>query len=228
MTNWSDWKIKKTQRELFEYFERCDRNYKLVEPFIVTRTTRTSGAPEGSKGLVVCEIKDGFSKKWSVLLENGGMFKISSPEKWVIDSIKENKMANVNYVGGEYNLVEVTYLEDISLKTYVFKADLDLDVIKDNLVVVESNRGFGLCKVVSVTKNSIENHELALKATAWVVDKVDQTNHNARKEATKRREYLIKQLEEKKQQFQVTQMYELMAKVDPEAAKLLEELKLLN
>lgn len=200
-----------------------------MEPFIVTRTTRTSGTPEGSKGLVVCEIKDGFSKKWSVLLENGGMFKLSSPEKWEINNkIKENKMANVNYVGGEYNLVEVTYLEDLSFKTYVFKADLDLDLIKDDLVVVESNRGFGLCKVVSVTKNSIENHELALKATAWVVDKVDTTNQDKRKEATKRREYLIKQLEEKKQQFQVTQMYELMAKVDPEAAKLLDELKLLN
>lgn len=225
MTNWSDWKIKKAQRELFEYFDRRDIVYDLVEPFIVTRKNPTTMAPKGSMGLVVAITNREFGTKWAVLLENGDSYKMSSPDKWEIN--KENEMENVNYIGGEYNVVAVEYINDRGNKWF-FKADVSLNLGTNDLVVVESRNGYGICKVISKFENNLENAAIVNKATAWVVDKVDTTNQDKRKEATKRREYLVKQLEEKKQQFQVTQMYELMAKVDPEAAKLLDELKLLN
>lgn len=225
MTKWSDWKIKKAQRELFEYFDRRDIVYDLVEPFIVTRKNSTTIAPKGSMGLVVAITNREFGTKWAVLLENGDSYKMSSPDKWEIN--KENEMENVNYIGGEYNVVAVEYINDRGNKWF-FKADVSLNLGTNDLVVVESRNGYGICKVISKFENNLENAAIVNKATAWVVDKVDTTNQDKRKEATKRREYLVKQLEEKKQQFQVTQMYELMAKVDPEAAKLLDELKLLN
>lgn len=225
---WTEQRIINKTREFTNYFFERGIVYDLIEPFIVTRKNSTTMAPKGSMGLVVAITNREFGTKWAVLLENGDSYKMSSPDKWEINNkIKENEMENVNYIGGEYNVVAVEYINDRGNKWF-FKADVSLNLDTYDLVVVESRNGYGICKVISKFENNLENAAIVNKATAWVVDKIDTTNQDKRKEATKRREYLVKQLEEKKQQFQVIQMYELMAKSDPEAAKLLDELKLLN
>jgi len=50
------------------------------------------------------------------------------------------------------------------------------------------------------------------------------TKHLKKVEATIRRDYLLTKLNERQEQVQATQMYALLAQVDPEAKKLLEEL----
>ena len=84
-------------------------------------------------------------------------------------------MTNVNYVGGEYKLVVVSYdlSNDIKFNEYVFKCDLDLDVSVGDLLVAESTKGLGIVRVLSIKDNTIENSKLALKATAWIVDKIN-------------------------------------------------------
>jgi len=144
---------------------------------------------------------------------------------------KENRMkTNVNYIGGEYNVVEVTY--DIgggpAVDTYYFKVDKDVELKEDDLVVVESKRGLGITKVVKVFENNINNADKVKKATAWVVDKIDYSRQQERKEATEKREYILQQLEEKKEQMETIKMYALLAEMDPEAKKLVDELKTLG
>ena len=144
---------------------------------------------------------------------------------------KENKMeTNVNYIGGEYDIVEVTYDlgEDPAIDTYYFKFDKDLKLKEDSLVVVESQRGLWVTRVVEVVKNNIHNADKVKQATAWVIDTVDYSRQQARKEATEKRSYILQQLEEKKEQMETIKMYALLAEMDPEAKKLVDELKTLD
>jgi len=57
---------------------------------------------------------------------------------------------------------------------------------------------------------------------------IDMTTHNARIDATKKREYIIQQLEEKKKALEAVSMYQLLADLDPEAKLLVEQLKTLK
>jgi len=150
--------------------------------------------------------------------------------------IKEIKMVNkendVNYIGGDYQIVEVSYTTNTgefpTIHSYYFKCDIDIEVTEGDLMVVESKRGLGIVGVIKCFTNCLENAEIVKKATAWIVCKIDYSRQKARKEATERRVYVIQQLEEKKQQMDAINMYALLAETDKDAAKLLEELKTLG
>lgn len=144
---------------------------------------------------------------------------------------EEKEMTTVNYIGGEYNIAEVTY--DLSssmpvLNTYYFKVDKDLILKENDLVVVESSKGLSIVRVVATYNNNIHNADKVKKATAWVVDKIDYSRQQSRKEATEKRAYILQQLEEKKEQMETIKMYALLAEMDPEAKKLVDELKTLG
>lgn len=136
--------------------------------------------------------------------------------------IKEQEMENnVNYIGGDYKVVQVRYLNG---GIYNFKADVSLALEEDSLVVVEAKNGLGLANVISIFENHIDNAAEVKKATAWVVSVVDTSAQDQRKEATRQRAYIIQQLDEKKSQMESISVYALLAKTDPQAAKLLEQL----
>jgi len=134
---------------------------------------------------------------------------------------------DVNYIGGDYRVVEVSYEIDstIELETFYFKCDVDVRVENGTIVVVESKRGLGIAKVIGSFDNCLENADIVKQAMAWVVDTVDYSTQEQRKKATERRGYIIGQLEEKKEQLEAINMYKMLADLDPSAAKLLEELK---
>ena len=136
---------------------------------------------------------------------------------------KENTMNNVNYIGGDYKIVKVKYLDSGSY--YNFKADIDMEIKDDDMVVVEGSNGYGLAKVSAIIDNNVDNAEAVSKAKAWVVSVVDTSMQDQRKEATRQRAYIIQQLDEKKSQMESISVYELLAKSDPSARKLLTELK---
>ena len=143
---------------------------------------------------------------------------------------EEKEMSkNVNYIGGRYKLVSCTYeVNGAMLKSYIFKADCTLDIKENDLVVVESTYGFGLCRVLEIHEDNLDNADLAKIAKAWIVDKVNMESHNAKKIATERREYVLNKLEEKKAQMETLKMYALLAEMDPEAKELVTELKQLG
>jgi len=150
---------------------------------------------------------------------------------------KEMKKADVNYIGGDYKLVDVTF--DLSIDTdndkalmpsnpYTYKADIDMDIKKGDMVVVESSTGYGLVKVIDVFKDDITNTSRAKKAKAWVASTLNLDIHLVKKEQTERREYIHNKLKEKAEQVKTLKMYEMLAKIDPEAKKLMLELEDMN
>jgi hypothetical protein len=177
------------------------------------------------------------------VLERTDLELVSLPEMWdlspraqkVINDLKiqikkENKMAkkDVNYIGGKYKIALVYYDGALSSQLYNFKVDVDLDIKEDDMVVVESSNGFGLCHVVKILSNTIFNAEEVKKATAWIVDKVDMERHNQKKEATERMSYIKSQLEEKAKSMETIRMYQMLAEIDPTAKELLNEYKQLQ
>ena len=139
---------------------------------------------------------------------------------------------DVNYVGGDYKLVEVTFelgKDIINLDgRHIYKMDIDKKVKINGLVVVESSAGYGLAKVINCIDNIIDNAAIAKQAIAWVVDVVSTKRHMAKIKATERREYILTQLEEKKKALESINLYNLLAESDPIAAKLVAELKQLG
>jgi len=143
-----------------------------------------------------------------------------------LNKSKEEQMENnVNYIGGEYKVVKVKYVDG---GKYNFKADIDMELNENILVVVEAKNGLGLANVVEVFENCVDNAAEIKKATAWIVNVVDTTAQDKRKEATRQREYILQQLEEKKAQMEAISVYALLAQTDKEAAKLLEQLSALG
>ncbi len=135
-------------------------------------------------------------------------------------------MENVNFVGGEYNVVAIKISRKDSY--YNFKIAADIPVEEGDLVVYHSHKGMGIGTVKKAFINNFENAEEISKATAWIVNVVDQTDHLNRVKATAKREYILKQLEERKAAMEASQVYELLGSVDPIAKKLLKQLKKLS
>jgi len=141
---------------------------------------------------------------------------------------KEDKMkTNVNYIGTNYEVVEVTYdMEEPYLNSYFFKTSIKLS--EGSLVVVEDSKGLSLCRVVSDSiPASIETETIRMfnKAKAWVVDIVNTQTHDKRREATERKKFILSQLAERKEAMEETAIYEMLAQTDEVAAKLIGELK---
>ena len=138
---------------------------------------------------------------------------------------KETKMLkNVNYIGTGYQVVEVKYKG--SEVPYTFKTNISL--LEGEIVVVEDSKGYSICIVLKDSMHfntKAETVKAFNRAKAWVVSKIDTIEHDKRKEATERKECIINMLEERKDAMQETAIYELLAQSDPEAKKLLAELK---
>lgn len=96
-----------------------------------------------------------------------------------------------------------------------------------DLVVVDTVNGYQ----VAIVKNYV--HQVSEltgnnRPTKWVVQKVDIEEHSKRLENIKRSIELKKKLEAKRKKAEEVEIYSMLAKVDPEAAQLLEEYKQLQ
>lgn len=136
---------------------------------------------------------------------------------------EESIMVNINFVGGEYNVVKVKFLDGRNSCNY--KISVDISIEERALVVVHSVNGLGLARVITAYANNFENVEEITKAKAWVVNVVDEQDHINRVKASEKREYVIKQLEERREAMQANEVYEMLGEADPIAKKLLEQLK---
>ena len=178
------------------------------------------------KGLYLIKSVQG---EWRYM-ENGNVAGSPSSEMLDRDDFiyyeKEKVMANVNFVGGEYNVVAVRHIQGNSFNggIYNYKIAADIPVEENYLVVVHSSNGLGLARVIKAYANTFENAEEVGRATAWVVNVVDEQDHANRIKATEKRKYIIQQLEERKAALEATQVYEMLGKVDPVAKKLLKQL----
>jgi len=174
------------------------------------------------KGLYIVKTIQG---EW-LYMDNGNV--AGHPSKDMLDRDdfiyyeKEKTMANVNFVGGEYNVVTVRHLQSSGLHNY--KIAVDVPVEENDLVVVHNSNGLALARVLKAYANTFENAEEIGLAKAWVVNVVDEQDHAKRIKATEKRRYIIQQLEERKAALEATQVYEMLGEVDPVAKKLLKQL----
>lgn len=90
----------------------------------------------------------------------------------------------------------------------------DATIEPGDKVVVESSNGLGIAVVHHVIDSSP-------KATAWVVQKIDLTTHNARKEKMAKLKSLKAQMEARRKKLEAEHLYKLMAQEDPTMASLL-------
>ena len=197
--------------------------YKPVKAWIYATRDIDKGVLSYKKGIGPFS----YSYVGKHIFENGNFIEIDS--KTLERKVKPIMKKNVNYVGSNYQLVDVTYeLEygDIVLTEYTFKTEIP--VKKGDLLVVESREGLQLVRATIDSYERDLTPEIVTKANrakAWVVNYVDETKHNLRKEATQRREFLKQQLEERKAAMEEIAIYKMLADSDPEAAKLLNELQ---
>ena len=145
---------------------------------------------------------------------------------------QESKM-NKNYIG-EYNrvaLVSYDLVEDgPNLSTYSFKLGDEVECKEGDLVIVDGKNGLKIARVIEVMTRSV-NPKIIKQfnlAKAWVVCKIEEEKHKQRAEATERKKFILRELEERKEQIEEIAIYDMLAKADPQAAKLLEELKKLS
>ena len=138
-----------------------------------------------------------------------------------------------NYIG-EYNRVALVSYdlteERPVLSTYSFKLGDEVDCKEGDLVIVDGKNGMAIVRVVEVMARSVLPKVIKQfnLAKAWVVCKVEEEKHKQRAEATERKKFILRELEERKEQIEEIAIYDMLAKADPQAAKLLEELKKLS
>ena len=137
-----------------------------------------------------------------------------------IKTEKGNEM-DVDYVGSNYKVVETLVDNE---ETY-FKIDLNLNVVKGDLLVVETNSGYEVATVERLILNNFENSRYVNKAKAWVVNKVDTTKHEKRRDADSRKKWIMSQLVKRKEEVDTIITFEMVARIDEETDALLNELK---
>jgi hypothetical protein len=114
----------------------------------------------------------------------------------------------------------------INPKNYNFLTDIE-DLQPGDIVVVDTVNGLQVAEFVKY--NELGLGETGVKTpTKWVVQKIDLSAHEARIEAAERAAKLKVMMEERRKKTQELEIYEILAKADPEMAKLLEEFKKLQ
>lgn len=116
------------------------------------------------------------------------------------------------------NVVQVKFKGYVSAE-YSYLTDLDLKV--NDQVIVDSPRDGYVVVVVTKVCGPLEG----TKATKWIIQRVDDTEYKRKEEARRRKSVIETKLRAIEKQLESTMKFEYLAKMSPEAARLLEELK---
>lgn len=113
-------------------------------------------------------------------------------------------------------------------KKYNFLTNIE-DLQAGDIVVVDTVNGFVLAEVVEYAEELKEFGEtFGNKRPKWVIQKVDVAAHEARLEKEKRLKDVKKLMEVERKKAEEKQIYRILAKENPEMAKLLEEMEALE
>jgi len=139
--------------------------------------------------------------------------------------IRGKQMTDRNYIGA-YLPVDVTFSNDNSV--YTFKTSLHLK--KGDSVLVDTHNGATLATVAKTYKHKLtqEVMEASNKATAWVMCKVDLSEHEKRIRNTERSKFLKQEIATRREAIEEQAVLEMLATKDPSIRNLLTELKELD
>lgn len=148
---------------------------------------------------------------------------------------KANYIVQVQYPKGNYNDEKWTpsnftsTLSSLSKdefygKVYNYAVPNGMSLEKGDYVLVgRSDNTMAVVKVVGIVEDSLKNMEEINKATNYVYGKVNLDTIIKQIKQAERAKYLKNKIDELKKTFEERKMLEIMAKDDPEAAKLIEE-----
>lgn len=115
------------------------------------------------------------------------------------------KVVGVNFISGSN-----------TRKMYSFYTDLELK--KDDIVVCDTAYGYGIAKVV-------EENILNGQAKKWIIDRVNIDKHLERLAKEEKIKRIKGKMLQRKKQLEEKAIWEMLAKKDPEIARLLKELE---
>ena len=124
---------------------------------------------------------------------------------------------DMNTLNQNLKTVTVEYLDTPGYKkSYNFITDRD-DIKQGDTVVVDSRNGLGLAKVSLVIKG------VSAKAKMWVVDRVDLSGFEERKQKAEKAKELMTAMEQRRKGLEKIAVYKMMAESDPGMKKMYEE-----
>jgi hypothetical protein len=143
-------------------------------------------------------------------------------------SVDKNYVGKSNVIGVHFEYLNKSYEDgnQMPVKTYYYKIDPTISVKRGDPVVVD-----GISPKVAVVCETFEDEftqraiEAKNKADTWVINKIDDTLHRQRMEATERQKFLKMEMERIKDEFNEMQILEAIAQNNPSARKLLDEIK---
>ncbi|PHE70544.1 hypothetical protein [Bacillus wiedmannii] len=103
-------------------------------------------------------------------------------------------------------------------KSYNFLTDME-DLKKGEKVVVDTVNGLAIAEV----EKYVEYPTGKVPASKWIVQKIDTTSHEKRLENERLMNGLKLKMESRRKQLEEIQIYQLLAKEDPEMKAILEE-----
>lgn len=132
-------------------------------------------------------------------------------------------------------VAKVKFIQDVNTnydsfreKEYNFQTDIEDLVLGDSLVV-ETVNGLRIAKFTGYIDLGFGiNLESVTYPSKWVIQKIDLSTHNKRKENAERVEKLKIMLENERKKAAELEIYEILAKTNPEMKTLLEEYKTLK
>ncbi|PHA62822.1 hypothetical protein [Bacillus wiedmannii] len=103
-------------------------------------------------------------------------------------------------------------------KSYNFLTDIE-DLKKGEKVVVDTVNGLAIAEV----EKYVEYPTGKVPASKWIVQKIDTASHEKRLENERYMNGLKLKMESRRKQLEEIQIYQLLAKEDPEMKAILEE-----
>ena len=174
---------------------------------------------------------DYFSGHISVYFNNwnGLGEKLLSFSEFNLDHVSESENAYIEskdgtnkMMSGNYNVVNVQFLQGTNTnKCYAF-ACFDKDIYPDDLVLCDTAHGYGVGRVMSIHPKS--EYEGCV-VTKEVICKVDFSEFEKRKELRKQKDALKKQMDKMVADNQELILYQAIAEKNPEMAAMLAEYK---
>lgn len=138
---------------------------------------------------------------------------------------KEEEGGNIMAVKGNYDVAMVKFVRGTNtIKEYAF-ALFDASVCVDDLVLCDTENGYGVAKVVSIVPQS---EYTGVVVTKEIICPVDFTAFEERKEKRRQKENLKKQMDKMIHDNQELILYQALAEKSPEMAEMLAAYKSLG
>lgn len=241
-----------TQSAMFRYLEKSEWIFLIykygIKKWCIVTASKPSQSTLRKVDMLFLEVEsEGFASFKARSLRGKILTTTKKGNKMPVTkntSGRRDNRAQALYIGGDYVIVGVVYTSTFEALTRTtittpaatdyYKLDISRsdDVELGSALLLDWGEGISAGRVVEILKANEFCNVTSVRAqnslVGWVVDVINTKEQASRIEATERKEAILVSLEEKREQLEELQIYAALAQSDPEAARLLTELKQLG